>query len=47
LEGTLEVRDGDTIVNVLNAGEAFGEMAFLLERPARSTSTPPPTKPES
>ncbi len=33
LTGTLEVRDGDTIVNVLNAGDAFGEMAFLLERP--------------
>lgn len=33
LNGTLEVRDGDTIVNVLTAGDAFGEMAFLLERP--------------
>jgi hypothetical protein len=33
LHGTLEVRDGDTIVNVLNAGDAFGEIAFLLERP--------------
>ena len=33
LDGTLEVRDGDTIVNVLTAGDAFGEMAFLLERP--------------
>jgi hypothetical protein len=33
LAGTLEVRDGDAIVNVLSAGEAFGEMAFLLERP--------------
>ena len=33
LEGTLEVRDGDAIVNVLTAGDAFGEMAFLLERP--------------
>ena len=33
LDGTLEVRDGDTIVNVLSAGDAFGEMAFLLERP--------------
>ena len=33
LEGTLEVRHGDTIVNVLAAGDAFGEMAFLLERP--------------
>ncbi len=33
LDGTLEVRDGDKIVNVLSAGDAFGEMAFLLERP--------------
>ncbi len=33
LDGTLEVRDGDRIVNVLNASDAFGEMAFLLERP--------------
>ena len=33
LEGRLEVRDGTKIVNVLNAGDAFGEMAFLLERP--------------
>jgi CRP-like cAMP-binding protein len=33
LEGTLEVRDGETIVNVLSTGDAFGEMAFLLERP--------------
>jgi CRP-like cAMP-binding protein len=33
LEGTLEARDGETIVNVLTAGDAFGEMAFLLERP--------------
>ena len=33
LSGTLEVRDGDTIVNVLSAGDAFGELAFLLERP--------------
>ena len=33
LDGTLEVRDDDRIVNVLNAGDAFGEMAFLLERP--------------
>jgi Cyclic nucleotide-binding domain len=33
LDGTLEVRDDDTIVNVLTAGDAFGEMAFLLERP--------------
>jgi hypothetical protein len=33
LHGTLEVRDGGTIVNVLSAGDAFGEIAFLLERP--------------
>ncbi len=33
LEGTLEVRDGGAIVNVLSAGDIFGEMAFLLERP--------------
>ena len=33
LDGTLEVRDGDQIVGVLSAGDAFGEMAFLLERP--------------
>jgi CRP-like cAMP-binding protein len=33
LEGTLEVRDGSTIVNVLSTGDVFGEMAFLLERP--------------
>jgi hypothetical protein len=33
LDGTLEVRDGDVIVNVLSAGDAFGELAFLLERP--------------
>ena len=33
LDGTLEVRDGDAIVNVLSPGDAFGEMAFLLERP--------------
>jgi hypothetical protein len=33
LEGTLEVRDGDTVVNVLTAGDVFGEMAFLLEQP--------------
>jgi hypothetical protein len=33
LDGTLEVRDGDTIVNVLTAGDVFGEMAFLLEQP--------------
>jgi hypothetical protein len=32
LDGTLEVRDPDgRIVNVLEAGDTFGEMAFLLE----------------
>jgi hypothetical protein len=33
LQGTLEVRDGDAIVNVLTRGDTFGEIAFLLERP--------------
>ena len=33
LQGNLEVRDADAVVNVLSAGDAFGEMAFLLERP--------------
>ncbi|MBK5288796.1 MAG: cyclic nucleotide-binding domain-containing protein [Acidimicrobiia bacterium] len=33
LDGTLEVRDEATIVNVLSAGDAFGELAFLLEQP--------------
>jgi hypothetical protein len=33
LEGTLEVRDDSHIVGVLTPGDAFGEMAFLLERP--------------
>jgi hypothetical protein len=33
LDGTLEVRDDTRIVGVLSAGDAFGEMAFLLERP--------------
>jgi CRP-like cAMP-binding protein len=33
LGGTLEVRDVGRIVNVLTAGDVFGEMAFLLERP--------------
>ena len=33
LAGTLEVRDGPTLVNVLTTGDAFGELAFLLERP--------------
>ena len=33
LDGTLEVRDGDAVLAVLTAGDVFGEMAFLLERP--------------
>ena len=33
LAGTLEVPDGDKVVAVLREGEAFGEMAFLLEQP--------------
>ena len=33
LDGILEVRDGDRVVGVLGPGDAFGEMAFLLERP--------------
>jgi CRP-like cAMP-binding protein len=33
LNGTLEVRDDHRVVGVLSTGDAFGEMAFLLERP--------------
>lgn len=33
LGGTLEVRDDSGLVGVLAAGDVFGEMAFLLERP--------------
>jgi CRP-like cAMP-binding protein len=33
LDGTLEVREDDTIHAVLGPGDVFGEMAFLLERP--------------
>lgn len=33
LDGTLEVRDGDTLIRVLSPGDIFGEMAFLLGRP--------------
>jgi len=33
LSGTLEVRDGDTLVRVLSPGDVLGEMAFLLEQP--------------
>jgi len=33
LDGTLEVRDGDAIISVLSPGDAFGEVAFILEQP--------------
>ena len=33
LDGTIEVRDGETPLAVLGPGDVFGEMAFLLERP--------------
>jgi hypothetical protein len=33
LDGTLEARNEDHVVGVIGAGEVFGEMAFLLERP--------------
>ena len=33
LDGTLEAREGEQVVGVIRAGEVFGEMAFLLERP--------------
>jgi hypothetical protein len=33
LDGTLEARNEDQVVGVIGAGEVFGEMAFLLERP--------------
>jgi len=33
LDGTLEVRDGGTLLRVLSPGDVFGEVAFLLERP--------------
>ena len=33
LDGTLEVRNDDTVEAVLSKGDVFGEMAFLLERP--------------
>jgi hypothetical protein len=33
LDGTLEVRDGETTLAALRPGDVFGEMAFLLERP--------------
>jgi hypothetical protein len=33
LDGTVEVRDGETPLAVFGPGDVFGEMAFLLERP--------------
>jgi len=33
LDGTLEVRDGETPVATLGPGDVFGEVAFLLDRP--------------
>jgi CRP-like cAMP-binding protein len=33
LGGTLEVRDGETLIRVMGPGDVFGEMAFLLGRP--------------
>lgn len=33
LDGHLEARDADRLVGILTAGDVFGEMAFLLERP--------------
>ena len=36
LDGTLEVRYRGRLVNVLGPGDAFGEMAFLLELPRQS-----------
>lgn len=33
LNGTVEVRDDDTVLAVFGPGDVFGEMAFLLERP--------------
>jgi len=33
LEGNLEARDGDRMLRVMPAGDVFGEIAFLLERP--------------
>jgi hypothetical protein len=33
LGGTLEVKDGETLVRVLAKGDVIGEVAFLLERP--------------
>jgi hypothetical protein len=33
LDGTLEARADERVVGVIGAGEVFGEMAFLLDRP--------------
>lgn len=33
LDGNLEARDNDRILRVMSAGDVFGEIAFLLERP--------------
>jgi Cyclic nucleotide-binding domain len=33
LDGTVEVREGETPLAVFGPGDVFGEMAFLLERP--------------
>ncbi len=33
LEGTFEIFDNDKLLRVLSAGDVFGEIAFLLERP--------------
>ena len=33
LDGTLEVRDGDTLLRILSPGDVLGEIAFLLEQP--------------
>ena len=47
LDGTLEVRDGDRIVNVLNAGDCSARWHSCSKHRAPSTSTPPPTTPGS